>query len=247
MRQDDFDQYDKAFEKWRESHSGKMFSDYSLSRLVSTLKKGHAHPTLGANLVGKAEWATAGRTMFETILGLSSISPDARICEYGCGSLRVTHHFIRRQDPGCVFGLDVIPHFIQMGKQLMGQEVFVEKKPILGIRSAALQEAISFEADLVYATSVARHVHPEEKPTFFKDLIALSRKVRCAVIFDAWLMDRPTRFARSGWAWPLTFYIENMSPLVLQSVTPCTATRNLLTFVREADLQSATLDEVHGQ
>lgn len=233
-----FEEYDQLYETWKAAHPGKTFSDFSVARVYSSVKKGTPHPTLGPNLAGKASWATAGQSMFETLLALHPLPDHSRICDYGCGSLRIAHHFIRRQEPGCVMAVDMIPHFIRMGKELIGEEILREKQPRFCIRPSELDGAINFGADLVYAISVARHVHPEEKPVFLQELLALSSKPGCVLILEAWLDVALTRFERSGWAWPISHYTDGLSPLQLKDEVELptgmsiSATKRLLVFVR---------------
>lgn len=240
MSQDDpFRAYDEAFEAWRANRPGSKFSDFSLRRIISGLRSGRAHDTLGPNLSGGKNWAEAGRPMFEAILAMHPLPATARVCDYGCGSLRVTSHFISRQDRQCVFALDAVSDFMKIGKDLLGQEILLEKLPRFGVISARLEIAAAFRPDLVYATSVARHVHPEEKSDFIDAMKRIAGKPGSVAIFDAYVADKETRFARSGWAWPLDFYLDAMAPLKLigskelgSAVKGWGVSRKLLAFLR---------------
>ncbi|MFI0849481.1 hypothetical protein [Mesorhizobium sp. IMUNJ 23232] len=240
MIQDDpFRAYDEAFEAWRAKQPGSKFSEFSLRRIINGLRKGRVHDTLGSNLSGEESWAESGRSMFETILAMHPLPANARVCDYGCGSLRVTSHFIRRQDRLCVFALDAVTDFMKIGKELLGEHVLQEKLPRFGVISARLENAAAFRPDLVYATSVARHVHPEEKPDFIDAMRRIAGKPGSVAIFDAYVADKETRFARSGWAWPLNFYLDAMAPLKLigskelgSGVTGWDVHRTLLAFQR---------------
>lgn len=240
MIQDDpFGAYDEIFEAWRAKRPGSKFSEFSLRRIVNGLRKGRVHDTLGSNLASEENWGGAGRSMFETILAMRPLPASARICDYGCGSLRITSHFIRRQDRQCVFALDAVSDFMKIGKELLGEQVLQEKLPRFGVISARLESAAAFKPDLVYATSVARHVHPEEKSYFVDAMKRIAGKPGSVAIFDAYLAEKETRFARSGWAWPLNFYLNAMAPLKLidskelgSGMKEWDVHRNLLAFQR---------------
>jgi len=211
--QPEFDE--EAFEAWLAKHPGGVYSQFSAAKVQSALRKGRAHPTLGSRLETPGDWWEAGKPIFEKLLDLNPVPEAAKVCDYGCGSLRVGAHFIKRQEPGCFIGLDVTQDFIAYGRELVGQELVDSKRPRLGAISEMIDEAAAFDVDLLYSTHVAIHVHPHEKAAYFENIKRIAHKPGGVIIFDALIVKEPIRFRRSGWGWPIDFYLSSMRPLRL--------------------------------
>jgi SAM-dependent methyltransferase len=180
-----------------------------------SLRKGRAHPTLGLNLQAEGDWWDAGKPIFNRVLDLHPITEAAKVCEYGCGSLRVGAHFIERQSRDCFFGLDVTEDFIAYGRELIGPTLLEDKRPRLGTISKKIDEAVAFDVDMLYSTHVAIHVHPDEKQTYIDNIKRIAHKPGSTIIFDALIVRQHVRFRNSGWGWPMDFYLKAMEPFQL--------------------------------
>ena len=204
---------DEAFGNWLQKHPGRPYSEFSAQKVASGLRKGTPHPTLGRNLTAGGEWWDAGRPVFEELLALHNTPEDAKVCEYGCGSLRVGAHFIRRQPARSYFGLDVTGDFIKHHQ--IDETLWNEKQPETGRIADQIGDAEAFGADLLFATHVAIHVHPEEKQAFFENIKKIISRPGGLIIFDALIAKEPVRFRNSGWGWPIGFYLAGMQPFKL--------------------------------
>lgn len=209
---------DAAFAKWLERHPGGRYSQFSAQKVAAGLKKGRTHPTLGPQLQFQGEWWDAGLAIFNELLALYPIPETAKVCDYGCGSLRIGAHFIKRQPVDCFAGIDVTEDFINYGKTLAGQDLINDKRPILGTLSKQIDTVVNWNCDVLYSTHVAIHVHPDEKKQYLDNLKRICHKPGSTIIFDALISRTNVRFRNSGWGWPIRFYIESMAPFVLSEI-----------------------------
>jgi SAM-dependent methyltransferase len=208
-----FDQ--EAFETWLSTHPGGKYSQFSAAKVAYSIRKGRPHPTLGPRLQREGDWWDAGKPIFNEILDFYPIAETAKVCDYGCGSLRISGHFIKRQPRDCFFGLDVTEDFIAYGRELIGPELIKEKRPQLGAISKKIDEAVAYNADVLYSTHVAIHVHPDEKRGYIDNIKRIAHRPGATIVFDALIAKQPVRFRNSGWGWPIGFYLEAMEPLRL--------------------------------
>ena len=213
----DFAVFDAAFEAWRLKHPGGRFSEFSAARIASALKKGRPHTSLGPNLTKPGGWWNAGAGLFREGLAQHTPAPTDRICDYGCGSLRIGAHFIKRQAPDTFWGLDVTDDFLAYGPDLIGPELMAEKRPRLGTIDALLDQAIAADIDLVLSTVTAMQVHPDEKDEYLSNLKRLAHRPGAHVQVMVVLGDEAIRYRRTAWAWPLSFYEAAMQPMRLVS------------------------------
>ncbi len=210
----DFEKFDIAFADWKKKNPCKQFSDYSTQRIDSGLKKGRAHCTLGLNIAGDVNWWDHGRPAFKSIMEQVAIPTDAKVLEIGCGSARVGVHFIERQDTGCYYGLDVTDAFFAYCPDLIG-ELLIEKKAKFGVIPEKLEEAISWNADLVFSTAVTLHVCPEEEDAHFSTIKKIAHQQEASIVLQSYLYEKNIRFSRSGWARPQDYFSRLMHPFVL--------------------------------
>jgi SAM-dependent methyltransferase len=223
-RLDEIEKYDALFERWRERNPSGTFSQFSTRRIAQSIRAGKPHTTLGPKLVDEADWWTHGGPVFETVRRKTKVvtgrwSSSLKICDYGCGSLRVGVHFIKHQDAGCFVGLDVTEDFIAHGKQFLKNEI-EEKKPILGIISEKIDAAVGLGIDVLFSHNVASHVHPDEIDAYFGNIKRIVHKPGSMAIIQVLCSETPQRFQRSGWAWPLNFYHSALLPLRAVRGTP---------------------------
>lgn len=202
-------QLDRTLQERRASGEDLTFGQFYATTVLEQVKAGASHQTLGANLKTAEDWSSAGRLKYELLCNLSGVShADARVVDYGCGSLRIGQHFIRALNPGHYLGLDVIPDFYKQGLDLLGPDLVAEKAPVLGVIGDPVAEdrAAAHGADLVFASAVAFHVHPDEMGQFARNIDRASARPGCIVLFDAMIHPEMLRYAHRGWAHPLDRY-----------------------------------------
>lgn len=211
---------DRQFAEHKKAHSDVSFGQYRAQQLYAAISSGRQHFSLGANLApgedGPRDFWTAGATKAEYYFRKMGLKPHHRVIDYGCGSLRIGAHFIRYLNRGCYFGLDVVPNFFEIGKELIGAELMERKAPRLeAIDEGSISAAAEFGADFVFSAAVCTHVHPEELQIYFDNLQRLTRKPGARLFLNAAVSDQPRRVYYDSWAWPLTFYRRSLPQLRL--------------------------------
>ena len=216
----DLENFDNLFATWKQKNPDRKFSQYSATRIVSALKKGRPHTTLGPKLTTNKDWWQDGVAHYKLILSkVDTFDESKKICDYGCGSLRVGAHFIKRQNAGCFFGLDVAEYFFEEGVRMMGDEIVAKKKPVLKLIDKGLDETIAASVDAVFSFNVACHIHPDEQDDYNANLKSICHKPGSRLLLHTMNYHTPVRFQRSGWAYPVEQYIKWMRPLNLLEVT----------------------------
>ncbi|MFL5240224.1 MAG: SAM-dependent methyltransferase [Rhizomicrobium sp.] len=216
---------DIAFDKYKKLHPSISFAQFRGQKIAAGLQAGKAHFSLGSNLrdaSGKQQdfW-TAGAAVAERYFKEMRLKPHHRVIDYGCGSLRVGAHFIRFLNPGCYFGVDVVPDFFNIGRALIGEELLSEKRPLLRvINPSTIAEAADFHADFVFSAAVCIHVHPDELTEYFEQLMRLTACPGAQLHINAALSDAPIRFRYESWAWPLKRYRTGLPELRLIQSPP---------------------------
>ncbi len=201
---------DVRYRAWSRANPGKTYGDYYGARLSARLEKGGSHKTLGAvahwdrlktdeardwALREFAERGSGHRDWFFS----RGVTPGMSCVDYGCGSLRIGQHFIRRLDAGNYFGLDVVDKFWRDGLTLIEPETLAEKRPAFAvIRPEGLAEAAARKPDLVYSTAVLQHVPPAELKLYFRNLASIAGEGVVCANFKR--MERTTRIGPNAWA-----------------------------------------------
>jgi ubiquinone/menaquinone biosynthesis C-methylase UbiE len=213
-----FQEIDIAFANYKIEHPDATYAQFSVSGQFAYIKRGNLHPTLGTKTQKFRDFWEAGKSDFSSYQQQLKICPNHRIVDYGCGSLRLGAHFIRYLDPGCYFGLDVTTDFIELGKEVLGEEILNEKKPEFGaIKEEVIAVAEDFGADFVISTACAFQIHPDEKMDFILNIKRLAKKKSCIICFDTKIGKHGLRYKSSAWVWSLEYYLQAMTPLVLLS------------------------------
>jgi Methyltransferase domain len=213
-----FAKRETRYRKFKEKNPDVAFSRYLMERQLRNLSSGSG--ALKVAFASSEEFWSSGRGKAEKLMAAAAIEPHHKVIEYGCGSLRIAAHFIRRLAPGNFLGLDVVSGFYEAGKAAIGETLITEKTPRFAvIDEAALAEAEAFAADFVYSNVVCVHVHPSEIKTYFDNLARLTRKPGARLIFNAELYGSPLRYTFDGWAWPLEFYEDGLSSLTFVRAT----------------------------
>ena len=182
---------DVRYRAWTRANPGKTYGDYYGARLSARLEKGGRHRTLGAvarrdgtdgaaRRWEQAEFSKRGTSHRDWFFS-RGVEPNMRCVDYGCGSLRVGQHFIRRLDAGNWFGLDVVDRFWRDGLTLIEPGTLAEKRPAFAvIGPEGLAEAAARRPDLVYSTAVMQHVPPGELSLYVRNLAWIGGAVACA-------------------------------------------------------------------
>jgi SAM-dependent methyltransferase len=197
---------------------GLKYTRFFCEFIADQIDTGLPHATLGPVLKSGLPWAESGAKQFDIYRRLFGITPDKRLVDYGCGSLRLGVHFIRLLDPGHYVGLDPIPRLVAWGEKLAGDLLTEKGATARPFSPEAIADAEAFGADFVMSHAVAFHIHPDETAEYFGTLARLARKPGATVFFDAKTTATPLRYANSGWSWPRDFYIDAMKPLRLVKV-----------------------------
>jgi SAM-dependent methyltransferase len=222
--------FDALFAAWLVKNPGGRFSRFSTERVSAQMKQGLQHTTLGADLQGEADWRKNGVPFFRKLQSLVELPRNAKVVDYGCGSLRVGIHYIERQDPGCYFGLDVSQDFVDIGIKNAG-DIMQTKRARAGSIDKCLIEAIDFSADMLFSANVACHVHPDEIDDFYGNMKALVTKPEGKILLHVMENKTMVRYHKSGWAWPLEAYDGFMQPF----------TRTKTHFIKDAVRGTRTL------
>lgn len=195
----DFQAHDALFHAYQAKGGMLSYSEWMHAKAAKAVANGRVHATLGLNLKRDPDWFAAGRANFEQLLEHHPFPRTARLCDYGCGSLRVAKHFIERQDAGTFIGMDPTSEFIDLARPHL-TELIALKAPLLGSVAELTNPAIKANIDVLYTVSVLRHVPPAERPTFFNTIARIAHAKGAVIILDAHLTKAATRFAKSGWS-----------------------------------------------
>ncbi len=135
------DKFDKQDSQWRaikESNPGASFGKYWTEQDArEMLEDGKARRSLGPRLKdaqgNPLDFWQAGVRKFEQLIKIGQVTPNSRVVEYGCGSLRLGAHFIKFLQPKKFFGLDITDAYYEMGKEIVGADLISEKQPHLAV------------------------------------------------------------------------------------------------------------------
>jgi hypothetical protein len=178
-------------------------SEREWTQIARAIERGEPHHTLGTRLRSGLPWHKAGKADFKRFNSILRVRRTDRVIDYGCGTLRIGLHFIKRLRPGNYMGLDLIPQFIESGQRLLGEKLLRKASPALAcINQESLLAAERFGATIVISSDVAFHVHPNEVASYFGNLRRLAHT------------PGAYQYNESGWSWPLTYYQELLKPLV---------------------------------
>ena len=224
---EDLKKIDALYENWRQKNPTGTYSQFTNQRVLASIRAGRPHTTLGPELTS-GDWWEGGKSHYEMVLSifrnfhkLGEEHFDLKVCDYGCGSLRVGAHFIKNHPAESFFGLDVTEELITYGREKLG-DLIKSKKPVIGTIENKLDAVIKAEVDLLYTLNVSCHVRPEEVDEYYSNIKKITHKPKSLAVIHALVYERPIRFQRSGWAWPVKAYIDAMHPLKLvrKSIKP---------------------------
>lgn len=197
----DFTRKDRIFEDHRAANPGASFGRFFAEKALRKLgTEGHTHATLGPSLSRD----DGGAATFRIYRRYFPLTPQTRVVDYGCGSLRLGRHFIELLEPGNYFGLDIIAAFYE---RFGNVEAMADKRPRLAeISDVAVEQAAAHDADFVFSSAVAFHVHPEEAGQYFGNLARIAHRADVRLVFEAVIAAEPVRYTHRSWAWPLAWF-----------------------------------------
>ena len=207
---------DKEYLAAKTINPDSTFSRLEWEKTARQIEKGEAHETLGKRLKDGSSWEKAGAAKFKLFKSILKLSRTDRVLDYGCGTLRIGVHLIKYLNASCYMGLDIIPEFVQNGRELLGTKLSDSKSPkLMSLDELSLAAAEQFSADAVISSDVAFHIHPDEAADYFTKLSNVTCKSGARLVFDAKTSDQAYRYNESGWSWPISCYQEFLRPLVL--------------------------------
>lgn len=157
------------------------------------------HPSIGANL-RDGRYEESGADFFKK-LKKYGLKRDDICVEYGCGTLRIGQHVIRYLGRRCYWGLDITPALLEKGRMLIGASLVAEKEPELRLISgSAVAEATAAKPAMVFSHRVLPHVHPDDLPEYFKNLMTLIGRTGQAIVNGKWNDGGIVPYKHGSWA-----------------------------------------------
>lgn len=216
-------EFSDRYHAFRKDNPGVSYAAYAVALEAESVSKNQAHATLGLNITDRSK--IQGEETYSYISSILNVKETDRVLEYGCGSLRVGAGFINRLEDEGFFGMDVVREFYDLGCKRLGDETIQSKKVRFHlIDEEGVRCGEAFQADHIYASAVIFHIHPDDIEQGAQNLVRLASKPGAKLLIDAKITrdENPARYSqkdgKGGWAWPLKFYQEVLSPLVLIGV-----------------------------
>lgn len=120
----------------------------------------------------RRSFAAAGRKQMMALLH-HGLSPDSKVLDIGCGSLRGGHWLIRFLDPGCYFGIEPNREMLEAGVEvLIGPEMLAAKRPTFSHRDDFSMEHFGETFDLYVARSIWSHASKPQIETMLDGFVA---------------------------------------------------------------------------
>jgi hypothetical protein len=163
------------------------------------LAKGKPHRTLGGNLFHR-EFGTSGKEFFSELVALG-LKPNNLCVDYGCGTLRIGVHAIRYLEPGAYWGMDVSDFFLQQGRGLIGDVLWMEKRPQLRvILPNSIAEVAAHTPAMLFSHRVLFHVHPDELAEYVRNIMKIIGASGQAIITGKWSDQETFQHNEHSWA-----------------------------------------------
>ncbi len=188
----------KHFEAWRQDNPGKSFAEFYAETSAKKRRDGLPHANLGANLK-TGDFGQSGADLFAKVVAMG-LKPDHTLADYGCGTLRIGVHAMKYLEPGRYWGLEISQEFLDQGRELVGPELLAEKRPQLStISPQSVAEAAAARPDMVISTKVFNHVHPDELPQYFHNVMQLVGSSGKAFITGKWSEGEIVQHKNRSW------------------------------------------------
>jgi len=210
-----YEAFDAEFATFKASHPGASFADFYAHRVLTQIELGVRHATLGPTLKNSDDLT---REQFVEICVDGGVTPETRLLDYGCGTLRTGRLFIRRLRRGHYMGMDVAQSLLDMGRELTGRQLLENRRATLHvIDEQGMARGIAFNADVVLSFGVAHHVHPDELAIYFRNLSRLAHKDGALIILTTTI--GAGRSANMTWARPVDCYVKGLPGHDLRKIT----------------------------
>jgi hypothetical protein len=195
------------FRLWQRRNPGATFKDYFALLVRDHVKQGRMHPTLGENL-RDGKFGEFGEGAFKRLLE-AGLSPEDTCVDYGCGTLRIGVHAIRYLAPGRYWGLDIDRSLLNVGADLVGQDLIAEKRPQLRVIAPdTVKEAAAAKPSLLFSIAVLIHVHPDELEEYFGNVLTIIGGSGKAIVTGKWSQEG-FQYSCKSWAHSLPL-MENL-------------------------------------
>lgn len=132
---EEFNDFDETAKAWLAASPGKTYADFYAHSKVGKIAPGDEHATLGYNLCVLSEggdlrtFREHGRKSAQNAIRQFSLKPHHTLVDYGCGTLRLGVLFMEYFEPGNYCGLDICDEYFPIARELVGPDLFQEKKP----------------------------------------------------------------------------------------------------------------------
>jgi hypothetical protein len=189
----------REFEEWQKRNPSKSFKDFFSETVEAKLRAGETHKSLGGKFSGKV-YGEVGQGFFRKIVKLG-LKPEDSLVDYGCGTLRMGIHAINYLQPGKYWGLEISDFLLQQGRELVGDALLKEKQPRLEVISpASVAAAAAAKPAMLISIRVLIHVHPDELPEYFGNVMTIIGSSGQAVINGKWSRDGTIQSSNRSWA-----------------------------------------------
>lgn len=203
---------------WKLRHPFQPFSAYYTNRVSAHLSSGQAHGTLGSRIRNPSQYRESAEAYFE-LFREAGLTPEDRVIDYGCGSLRIGSVLIPFLDPGHYHGLDTSERFFQDALSRLPGNLRQEKRPQCGVidRKSITHLAAKIRPTFLISTHVLIHIPRKELPGFFTNISSLISSGGLALV-DFIQSSKPTRFHELTWSYPLDLLVSEASKQRLETV-----------------------------
>jgi hypothetical protein len=189
----------KNFEEWRQRNPGKSFKDFYAWTVERNLREGGSHRNLGSK-ISHGGFGKSGAVFFRKLIDLG-LKPSQTLVDYGCGTLRVGVHAINYLEPGAYWGLDISDFLLKQGRELVGDNLWSQKRPHLHTISAeSVAQAAAANPQMLISTKVLNHVHPDELDEYFHNVMQIIGACGLAIITGKWSEQETVQTKNRSWA-----------------------------------------------
>jgi len=194
----DLEKEQAVFAEWRGRNPTAQFKKFYAERAKLALDASTPHGSLGANLINEP-FGVAGLQILGQ-LAQYGLKPTDICVDFGCGTLRLGIHVMRHLKPGAYWGMDIADFFLEEGKALVGTAALEQARPNLRVISQqTVAEAAAAKPTFLFSSKVLQHVHPDELPHYFSDIVTIIGTTGQAVILSHWSAEETYQYAARGW------------------------------------------------
>jgi len=186
--------------RWKLAHPRGRYGDYYVERVSRRLDAGEEHVSLGAK-AGGSGYEEAGRVVLERLVA-DGLTPEQRVVDYGCGSLRIGRHLIAYLAAERYLGLDLTDRFWKAGLETIERDLIAAKSPRFAtIDDSLLERERADPPDVVVSIGVVIHVPRRELAGYLDGCLGLvGPRTRAYLSFFHAPAHR--RLSEMTWSWP---------------------------------------------